>query len=114
MNRTKIEIIKKVLNVNGWTLRENRNRFPTCVYVFDGNKNPIIVHNKKYEEEGGEMVRHMRFIDQKIEKTFGFNEQTIDKLIKKLVEYRFKLDIEKSIVGNFGPLITWGTTSNIN
>lgn len=75
MNETKINIIKKVLNVDKWTLKEGKNRISGVIFVFDENKKNIV----QYNEKTGKICVSM--LNRKIKLLFGFKPVRIRKLI---------------------------------
>lgn len=75
MNETKIEIIKKVLNVDKWTLREGKNEISDVIFIFDENKKNIVQHNKRT----GSICVTM--LNRKIRLLFGFKPIRTAKLI---------------------------------
>lgn len=85
MNKKKLEIIKKVLGVDEWTLGEDREKFPSFVFVFDGNGNYAMI----YDEKNGDLFYRLDLIHQKIKSLFGFNDGEVKQLVKVVMEQRF-------------------------
>lgn len=49
MNETKLNIVKRVLGVHHWTLKEDKNKFPKGVFIFDEDGKLMA----EYVEDGG-------------------------------------------------------------
>lgn len=84
MNRKKLNIIKRVLDTDYWYLREDKNKFPDSIFVFNGNGKLIMEYY-----EGGNIFYDFNLINQKIQRIFGFNLLEINKLMKDLIEEHF-------------------------
>lgn len=85
MNRKKLNIIKKVLNVHKWELKEDRNRFPNIIFVFGGNGNCIM----EFHENNRRLFYDHNLIHQKIQCIFGFNGMEINELMGNLMGNHF-------------------------
>lgn len=100
MNETKLNIIKKVLGVDKWTLRENENIFPGLVFIFDERGRYIMDFKEK------KFLRYnKRLIHSKIKSIFGINNKETRKLMKSLIgdyfNWRLKNPMEFTSVPDY-------------
>lgn len=88
MNRKKLNIIKKFLGVSEWTLKEDRDKFPNSIFVFNNGK--IIM---EYDEETEELVYSHVFLHLKINSLFGYRYEKNKRLVRFLIEKTFRWKI---------------------
>lgn len=95
MNEKKLSIIKKFLDVDSWTLREDKTKYPYSIFIFNGDGKLIMDFDKI-----GETGFYHFSIDKKIRMLFGFKYQEIGQLIGLLVEEHFgdKKEVKPSVI----------------
>lgn len=76
MNETKINIIKKVLNIHEWELREDRERYPYSVFALDRKGKIILELNNRFTKTI--LFSHPRRLFKKIRNILGFYDNVAD------------------------------------
>lgn len=84
MNKKKLEVVKKILDIDNWYIKEDKRNYPESIFVFDGDGRCIIQRDNKKS-----FLYHNEFIGFKLKYVININNQEVEQLMKFLMEKYF-------------------------